>query len=640
MNAWKFSVITRQQTRTESWQKIAVKTLTGDDLVGTFKLPSGLKNGKTIRISKSRLEERLPGDHAWPDDGVKVRIRVPDWRLRNGVVALFVLVGVIAGAWPYVTLLVAIWGIIALSARHNRLHAVDRFDPAVPWRFWSVFRDTLASTAMLYLAPIGAVIAFYLAVAAVLRFVDGILTIHQLETAQQALSTVSGFVTWIKLKEGPMLLALVGVWLLTCLLLARRGRGTTHASGPGGRLRRMRYGLARALNRTAGAYARYSGPVAATLVTLASFTFLTKVPSNLDTQLRLQAVTSTKNYTYAAEKIEADLTAQVVSQLYTQIKNATPADYQQALTVPLSAQVARTRQQADRLVVPLQESNQAAAQRLAIEESRLQNVQNLPDQSVVDDARGSDPVDVPHDLTVGQAAAARGQAESDQSDDRVEIINDSGKEVLLHLEKVASEQGWTSLKNLVSSRFPLAAPMIDALAEACDEQLQATLRGKIPALVKQLTNKASDIKSSIAATAKDIVATVDVSNLVRDHATDASHLAAGQQVTLAYLKGLEDQLKLRADIVQGLTMSANDAQFKSNIDRVLGSSDQSLQTGVVDDLRRTMQAPDSTDQNANTIRSNAAVAIHTLGTLGENKLRMITKDDIQIALPLCKCPPG
>jgi ElaB/YqjD/DUF883 family membrane-anchored ribosome-binding protein len=638
MNAWDFTVITRQQARTESQQKIAVKTLTGDDLVGTFKLPSGLKNGKTIRISKLRLEERLPGDHAWPDDGVKVRIRVPDWRLRNGVVALFVLAGVIAGAWPYTTLLVAIWGISALSARHNRLHAVGRFDPAVPWRFWPVFRDTLASTAMLYLLPIGAVIAFYLAVAAVFRFADGVLTIHQLETAQRVLSAVSEFVdTWIKLKEGSMLLALVGVWLLTCLLLAWRGRGTVQAGSPAGRLRRMRYGLAQALNRTAGAYARYSGPIAATVVTLASFTFLTNVSSNLGTQLHLQAVVRTEDYTYAAEKIEAELTAQVVSQLYTQIKNVMPPDYQQATAVPLPEQVARTRQQADRLVVPLQKSDPAAAEHLATEENRVQNVQNLADQSVVDGARGSDPVDVPHDLTAEQAAAAREQAESDHSDDRVEIINDSGKEVFLQLEKVASEQGWTSLKNLVNNRFPLAAPMIDTLAEACDEQLQETLREKIPALVKQLTNKASDIKSSIAAAAKDIVATVNVSNLVRDHATNASHLATGQRDTLTYLKVLEDQFKFRADIVQGLTRPANDGEFDTNIHRVLGSSNQSLQTGMVNDLRSIMQTPDSPDQNANTLRHNAAVAIHRLG---ENGLPMITEADIQTAVPLCQCTRG
>jgi hypothetical protein len=630
------TVISRTQAATEFRQRIAVKTPTGDTLVGTFKLPSGLNNGKTIRISKARLEERLPGDHAWPDDGVMVRIRVPDWRLRNGGVALFVLAGLVAGAWPYAALLVAVWGIIALSARHNRLHAVDRFDSAAPRHFWSVFRDTLAGTAMLYLVPIGAVVAFYLAVAAVFRFVDGVLTVHQLEGAQRALSAISGFFdTWGKLKEGPMLLALVGVWLLTCLLLARRGRGTVHAGSPAGRLRRMRHGLAGALNRVAGAYARYSGPVAATLATLASFTFLTNVPGALGTQLHLRAVASTGEYTYAAEKVEADLTAQVVSQLYTQVKNAMPSDYQHALATPLPAQVARTRQQADLLVVPLQESNPAAARRLAAEESRIHNVQDLPDRSVVHAPRGSDPVGVPHDLTTGQAAAAREQAGSQLPDDhRVEIINDSGKEVLLQLEKVASERGWTSLKNLVSSRFPLAAPMVDALAEACDQQLQETLRAKVPALVKQLMDKPSGIKSSIAAAAKDIVATVNVPNLVRDHATDAAHLAADQRDTLEYLKGLEDQFELRADIVQGLI---DGTDFDGGINRVLGSSDQPLQTGVVDDLRKTMQTPDGLDRNAKIGKHNAAVAIHRLGKSG---LPMITNADIETALPLCGCPPG
>ncbi|MDM4720148.1 hypothetical protein QTQ03_11355 [Micromonospora sp. WMMA1363] len=443
--------------------------------------------------------------------------------------------------------------------------------------------------------------------------------------------------TWVTLEEGPMLLALVGVWLLTCLLFAGRGRGTVPAGSAAGRLRRMRYGLARGLNWVAKAYGRWVGPVAATVATVASFTFLTTVPSALGTQLRLQAVARTDDYTFAAEKIEADLAAQVVSELYGQIKEEMPPDYQQALTIRLPAQVVRTRQQADRLVVPLKESDPAAARRLAREESRIQQVRDLPDRSVVDAPRGSDPVDIPTDLTAGQAAAAREQAEAKPPDNHAEIINDSGKEILLQLEKVASEPGWSGLQDLVGSRFPLAAPMIDALADACDKQLQEVLRRKVPALVQQLMDKTTDIRSSIAAAAKDIVASVDVPRVVGDHVTDAARLAADRQATLAYLDGLEDRLKRRADIVDGLIRPTDDAEFGRNLNRVLGSSDKPLQTGVVDDLRRTMLNPGSPNRNATIVKHNAAVAIHSLGVRG---LPMITKADIRAALPLCGCPRG
>jgi len=105
---------------------------------------------------------------------------------------------------------------------------------------------------------------------------------------------------------------------------------------------------------------------------------------------------------------------------------------------------------------------------------------------------------VPHDLdlTRDQANAVWYEAELDLADDRTEIINDSGREVLLQTEKVASEPAWNSLKDLVGSRFPLAAPMVDALAEACDEHLQETLREKVPELVQQLADKTADIRSS------------------------------------------------------------------------------------------------------------------------------------------------
>jgi hypothetical protein len=643
-------VISRKQVATAFSQRIAVRTPDGENLVGTFTLRAGLRNGNAVRLPKERLDEQISGDHDWPDDGIMIRIRMPNWWLRNSVAALFVLAGLIGGAAPYSGLLVLVWGVIALCARHKRLHAVDRFDPATR-RFWRQFRNTLASTAILYLTPIGAVIALYLTVAMVFKFVQGALTVPQLVSTQRALSTASEFYdNWIKLREGPMFLALAGVWLLTCLLLARRTHGPRHTDraeyadfwwglpehGPqhadhAEKPLPARYRAAQALNRIAGFYGRYSGPVAVTLTVLASFSFLTNVSSVLGTQLSLQAVTSTEDYRFAAQRIEADLSSEVVSQLYARIKATMPAAYQQAVArpSPLPDQVDAARQQADQLVVPLAQSSPADAQRLAGEESHAADSQGAPDQSVIDAPRGGDQVDVPHDLdlTGDQTAAARDQAESDSTDNRTEIINDSGREVLLQTEKVASEPAWNSLKDLVSSRFPLAAPMIDALAEACDEHLQDTLREKVPALVQQFADKTADIGESIKAAAKHIVATVNVASLVGKYATDAAKLIAGQQDSLTYLTGLEDRLQQRNQLVQGIV---DGLSFDDNINQVLQSSDRGLQTGVVDDLRATMQSPTGGEIE----QHNAAVAIHTLGSDG---LPIITRGDIDAALPLCGC---
>lgn len=648
-------MISRKQVATAFSQRIAVRTPDGENLVGTFTLRAGLRNGIAVRLPKERLDEQISGDHDWPDEGIMIRIRMPNWWLRNFVVALFALAGLIGGAAPYSGLLVLAWGVIALCARHNRLHAVDRFDPATR-RFWNLFRNTLASTAIVYLAAISAVIALYLTVAMVFKFVQGALTVAQLVGTQRALSTASEFYdNWIKLKEGPMFLALVGVWLLTCVLLARRAHGPRAADraeyaafwwglpedGPQHADRAdaplpARYRAAQALNRIAGFYGRYSGPVAVTLTVLASFSFLTNVPSALGTQLGLHAVTSTEAYQFAAQRIEADLSSQVVSQLYTQIKSAMPVGYQQAVAKsnPLPDLAAATRRQANQLVVQLELSSPVDAQRLADGESRVGDSQTAHSQSVIDAPRGHDPVEVPHDLdlTRDQANAVWYQAELDLADNRTEIISDSGREVLLQTEKVASEPAWNSLKELVGSRFPLAAPMVDALAEACDEHLQETLREKVPELVQQLADKTADIRSSITAAAKHIVATVNVANLVGKYATGAAKLVANQQDSLTYLTSLEDRLRQRNQLVQGII---DDLSFDDNINQVLQSSDQDLQTGVVDDLRATMQSAGGTDQNAEAGRHNAAVAIHELGSEG---LPMITQGDIDAARLLCGCP--
>jgi hypothetical protein len=200
------------------------------------------------------------------------------------------------------------------------------------------------------------------------------------------------------------------------------------------------------------------------------------------------------------------------------------------------------------LVVPLTQSDPADARRLTLEANAARNVLDAPHQSVVNAPRGDDPVDLPHDVdpTGEQTESAEQRAGSSLSDEgSTEIINDSGREVLLQMEKVTSEPAWSGLKYLVSSRFPLAEPLVDALAEACDEHLQDTLREKVPELVKQFMERTGDIKASISTAAKTVTPTVNVPKLARTYATAASNLVAAQQNSLKYLSGLDRRLERR-----------------------------------------------------------------------------------------------
>jgi hypothetical protein len=453
--------------------------------------------------------------------------------------------------------------------------------------------------------------------------------VPQLVDVQQALARVSEFYdSSIKLTEWQLFLVLVGVWLLTCALVARRGR----------HLKQTRYQVAQALNSGASLYGKYSSPAAVVLTVLASFTFLTNVSSALGTRLELKAVASTEDYRFAAKRIEADLGSQVVSQLYQQLRSDMPADYRQALadtSDPVSDALGNVQSTASSLIAPLAQSDPAAARRLSDEENAAKHADGAPLDSLIDAPRGNDPVDIPHELgmTPDQADAAKSRAESDSDDNRDEIVNDGRHEVLIQIEKVASEPAWNSLKDLVARWFPLEAPLVDALAEACDEHLQETLSEKVPGLVEQMSDAAVDMRAAIASTAKSIVAKVDVRALAQNYLAAASKLVTAQLARVSYLNSLDKHLQLRSDTFENIIDADSQDDFENQIADISRMSDHKLQTEVVDDLRVAML--NGLDDDPGGIgRHNAAIAIHMLGSDG---VSAVTDEDIEHALPLCGC---
>lgn len=660
-------LISRQQAQTGSWQKIAVKTPGGETLVGRFRLPPGLKNRTTMRIQKDLLEQRLPGHHAWPDDGVQVRVRVPNWRLRNALAALVAIAGLIGGAGRYAAVFAAVWGIAAFCARYCRLHSVDRFDPAMRLRFWPMFRATLAETALLYLVPMAAAIAVYLVAALVISWARGVLTVRQLLSVQRALSSASSFFDrWIKLGDWPLLLVLVGAYLVTCLLLAwrdrvtrpagpvrdagSRGRRSPQPAGRAGQMERIRYGAATALRRVVEAHGRYSGPAGAALATLASFTFLVNIAAPFGTQLRLQAVDNTRSYRYAAQKIEVQLeeqlATQVVSLLYARIQAAMPSGYRQILPEdPFRQQVANIQQEDQQVVLPLRESDPAAWQFVAAEQARIRQLQSLPGKSVISSPQVVDAVvAVPDDVTAREAAAARDPDSPDHGDNRVELISDSGKEVVIQMGNAVSATFWDKVKEQVRNQFPLAAPMVDALSDSVSTQFQDTLQQKVAPLVAEVISKVGDVPGSITATARKIADSVNIRKLIRRYAADAARMTAQRRATLARLNGIANQLQQRADLVEGLTTGLD---FDTSITKVLTLS-PSLQSEVVNDLMAMIQSnADQTrmeqvyqqdyyvEGDPVTLQENAA---HAIQHLASGLPGIITPADLSIADANCGCP--
>jgi hypothetical protein len=617
-------VITRAQARTGCTARVAAIPLAGEPAAVTARIPAGVRNGTRIRLPK----QALPTDRAWPQE-VLLRVRVPCWWRRNGLVALFIMAGLVAGAGRYAALLAVVWAVAAFCAGYGRVHAADRFDPLAAKRFWLMFRGACARTALLYLVPFGAAVAFAPSVAFVISRVKVALTIRQMVSAQNAMSAVSvSFSKWIRLNAWLLFLILLGVYLVSCLLLAAAGE--------------IRYRVAAWLRRIAEVHGRYSGPAAVTLATLASFTFLVSVAAPLGTQFRLQAVEDTRDYRYAARAVLTELDNQAAAALAAGILAALPAGYRHVWSAaPLQQQVAAIRHQETLLPVPLSQSEPDAARVVASEEALIHRTRDLPAQSVVHADPAPDPAAAPGDVTGGQAAAGRDWARSSPAG--VVLLDDDGKDVVLQAGTVVSGPVWDKVKELVKGRFPLAAPIVDVLSAAFGDQLQETLYQQVTPLVRQVMGGSGRARASIAATARRIVATVNVSALVRGHVADAARFAAERQAAVADLTDTATGLQHQVQLVGGLIASADAAGFEAARYQVTVAN-ASVQKGVVsqlmgtiqasdDDLMRLMTAYDVTGDPA-VLRMNAARAIRHLSP---DLPKTITGADLAVAEAHCGC---
>lgn len=634
-------VIPRSLTTIPSRFRLAVPTKDGEMHAGTFSLPRGIQNRQQIRLSTQQLVKEIPGDHEWPDDGVVIQARVRSRWLVNLVVLASVVAGFIGGAPGYAGLLFALWLAIVLCISYRDRRTVDQFDPKTRG-FWLTFRITLAGTAVLYLVMVCAVLVCYLDAAFVFRFQAAYMIAPQLIGIQRSLSAVSAFYDrWIKLDETTMFGALAIVWLVNCLLLTGTRYPHTRAD-----IAAPPYRLARALNRAMAFYGRYSGPAAAVLAVLASFTFLSTTSDSLGTQLHLRAVASTQDYRYAARRVEADLSDAVVRQLASDITNALPVAYQQALRANPWQTVTTIQQDMADLVddaLPAGEASHVTAEENAT--SRAGDAPDNPERVTAADENDSPDVAGDPDLTTGQIADARAAIESDPTDEWDKVLDDSGRELLFQVEKVASAPAWNSLKAVVTRWFPIAGPLVDALADACDERLQDLVREQVPDLVTQVATKTTDIQASIGDAATRIVADVNVSALVREYGPAASTSATHQQ---AALHDLSDQTRslLSQDVVTDIIgsetdtdqitsdghieysiTSAKDAEYISEVTEL---SDPALQQDIVARLRTMMHTPQEPD------RAIGAQAIEDLGP----SVAGVTQADLAYGQPYCGCSPG
>ncbi|WP_410672674.1 hypothetical protein [Amycolatopsis sp. cmx-4-68] len=419
---------------------------------------------------------------------------------------------------PFVVVVGAVWGLVWFCRRYTRRSAGG-----------SGLRYHLAAFGVLYLVPVGVAATAYFGLSVYLQWFAGTSSTGWLISLQRFFEGVSRFFAdHLKLSEFSVFAVLIGVYLATCLLLAR---------GTGGWRGRAATGLGRA----ADFYTKYSGPAAAGLATLAALSLFGMQLGAPATDLRVQIKVAQQGYADITRKIEADLNQRVAGQLYGKVEAAFPPDYRDALAV-------RRTELAD-LVASA--SSSAASAKSGYDVSlpevddavRTETVREAKVQALSPELRAGDAEarEAPSGTTPEQVAAAGKVVEARPAEPGIDLVADSRKKVSLQVEKVASER-ILALTKSVTDAVPLLDPLVQAFAEAADKTLQDRLAQAFDRLREIALHRPSDYGPAADHEAAGLVAGTDVTQPVA-HATPRSEEAARAfQATVSALRAAPGQL--------------------------------------------------------------------------------------------------
>ncbi len=619
-------VVRRAQAKSGTTQRTAVTAPGGQQVVVVVRVPRGVRDKTVLRLSRGQL----PTGYAWPPDGPFVRVRVRDWRIGHLLAVLSLVAGIIANAWPVTLLIPLIWGVVAYCAEYARKHSVDGIDPRVTRRFRALLRYHLASSAVLYLVPIGVAIACYLYLAAYIALFRHTMTVSQLLALQRWFLRISNFFdNRIELSNADVLCLLAGVYLLSCLLLSRRDSNRRRNSAQD-RVRRARHAIVNAVRSLVATYCRFSGPLGAGLATLTSLTFLATAISAQGTQLRLKAVADQTAYVHAAAKVEARLANQVVAQLYPKVSGAMPSDYRHVLSslTSIDARITEASGRAEDAGHLYGVSSAKGKALIRQEDERRRQVEALPSEWVVNAhaLRRSGPA--PENLTDEQAAVARGYVATGPKDDRVEILSEERKDVYLQAETIASAPLGDALHSL-TAHMPLAAPVVDALMDAIDSISQAKLTEAAESITEKVVQRSGNVEAAINAAASRIVAAVDVPTAVRRVAARARALAIEWRRMPETAESIADGLDREAiaRTVHDLTGTNEHAQDTA-VDQVSADPDETRQRAIVRELFSIKNTA------SGSARTEAA---HSIFVLQPQLPTLISQEQADAASEICGC---
>ncbi|QWF78212.1 hypothetical protein [Amycolatopsis sp. CA-230715] len=439
-------------------------------------------------------------------------------------VGAVVLCFLIAPTLGYGLLIGAVWALVAFCRRQVKRArselAPDRLRDNPGLRYH------LCAYGVLYLIPITTAASLYWLLSVVVELFGGAADIGWLTGLQHFFETVSKFFSdTLKLSEFAVFAVLIGVYLVTCLLLARR-RGTP-AAGRGWRFR-----VSSALGRGTEWYSRYSGPAAAGLAALASFTLFGMQAGAPTTNLHLRLKIAQEGYAEVTKAVEADLSQRVANDLYGKVRSAFPVPYLQTLgkQADLGSAVDRVRERAATAKSVHGISEPSVDKTVAEETAKSQRATDLVADLRVDTTGRTDTPDA----TQEQVDAARKAVSERPPRPGIDLVADSRKKVTLQVEKVTSERILAATKPLTEA-VPIVEPLLQAFAEAADKTLQDKVAKAYDRLLAVVLRNPGDLDAAADREAKAIVAETDVSKPVADAAPHAKQAADALAATLSTL---------------------------------------------------------------------------------------------------------
>jgi hypothetical protein len=441
------------------------------------------------------------------------------WRAGLTVAVVLVAAFVIG---PFALVVGAGWGLVRYCRGYTRRFAAEEV------REGPGFRYHLASFGVLYLVPIGVAVSAYFLLSTYLQWFGDTSSVGWLISLQRFFEAVSRFFSDnLKLSEFSVFAVLIGVYLLTCLLLARRDAGPWRGRTAAG------------LGRAADGYTKYSGPAAAGLATLASLTLFGMQVGVPATDLQVKFKVAQQGYAEVTKKLEAGLAERVAGRLYDKVEAAFPPSYRDALATrrtQLPDLLDAARSGAVR-AMPYGVSLPAVDDAVRAETVSGEKVAGIAPELRVE-ATGQE---VPREVTPEQVEAARAAVDARPAEPGIDLVADSRKKVTLQVEKVATER-IVSLTKPLTDAVPFLDPLVQAFVEAADKGLQDRLGQAYDRLAEVLLRAPRDLGAAVDREAADLVARTDVGKPVARATPRAEDLARTFATTVSALRDGPGQL--------------------------------------------------------------------------------------------------